>query len=112
MPAELAGLPALGSGDRSSFVRAIEEATGPSFLPGLRLMVYTLGFLPLGYSGYRRTFFALTVDEQRAFVADLARDPGYVARQLVATMKVLAGFAYFEDPTVRARFDLAPQVRR
>jgi hypothetical protein len=111
LPGELAGLPAFGGGNRSEFVRAIEDAPGPSFLPGLRMMVYALNLLPLGFRGYRRPFFALTADRQRAFVADLAKESGYMARQLIATMKVLAAFAYFEDPSVRARFDLTPMVR-
>jgi hypothetical protein len=110
LPGEMAGLPALGASDRSSFIRAIEDSTGPTFLPGLRLMIHTLSLLPLGYAGYRRRFFALRADKRRAFVADLAREPGYVARQLIATMKVLAALAYFEDPAVRAHFDLTPPV--
>lgn len=110
LPGELADLPALGASDRSFFVRALEDTTGPTFLPGLRLMLHALNLRPLGYPGYRRPFVALTPDQQRAFVAELAREPGYVARQLSATMKVLAALAYFEDPAVRARFDLRPPV--
>lgn len=110
LPGELAGLPALGASDRASFIRAIEDTTGPTFLPGLRLMIHALNLRPIGYPGYRRPFVALSPDQQRAFVAELAREPGYVARQLIATMKVLAALAYFEDPTVRAHFDLTPMV--
>lgn len=112
LPAETAGLPALRASDRASFFRTIEEATGPTFIPGLRAMVHALAVLPLGYAGYRRPFFALDVDRRRAFVADLARERGYVARQLLQTMKILAAFAYFEDPAVRDRFDLTPAVER
>lgn len=111
LPAEAAGLPAFGAGDRAGFYRAIEDTTGPTFLPGLRMMIATFSLLPLGYSGYRRPFFALDADRRRAFVAELALEPGYVARQLTATMKVLAAFAYFEDSAARARMDLTPMVQ-
>jgi len=110
LPADTAGMPALGARDRASFFRAIEDATGPTFIPGLRAMVHALAVLPLGYAGYRRPFFALSVAKRRAFVAHLAHERGYVSRQLLQTMKILAAFAYFEAPAVRARFDLTPVV--
>lgn len=111
LPADTAGLPALAARDEeSSFFRAIEHATGPTFIPGLRMMLHALSVLPLGYAGYRKPFFALSVDRRRAFLEHLSRERGYLPRQLVQTMKILAAFAYFEDPTVRARFDLTPLV--
>ncbi len=110
LPAETAGLPALDASARSRFFRTIEEATAPTFLPGLRVMVHALAALPLGYAGYRRPFFALSLDARRAFVAELATEPSYLGRQLLAAMKILAAFAYFEDPAVRARFDTTPTV--
>lgn len=106
LPAETAGLPAFETSDRSEFHRLIEDAPGPMFLPGLRVMLHALSVLPLGYAGYRRPFFALSVEARRAFLAELANEDGYLSRQLVATMKILAGFAYFEDRRVRERFDL------
>lgn len=116
LPAERAGLPALTDGDHTEFFRILEEAPGPTFLPGLRVMLHALSALPLAYAGYRRPFFALSLEQQQRFLEQLAREEGYLARQLVATMKILTGFAYFESPTVRGRFDLrdlaAPEASR
>ena len=107
LPGETAGLPTFDTIDTSEFFRLIEDAPGPSFLPGLRVMLHGLSVLPLGYAGYRRPFFTLSRDARRAFLAELAQEDGYLSRQLIATMKILAGFAYFEDPAVRARFDMS-----
>lgn len=111
LPAETAGLPSFADSDHSEFFRLIEEAPGPSFLPGLRVMLHALSVLPLTYAGYRRPFYALSVDARRAFLAELAREEGYLSRQLVATMKILTGFAYFESPNVRERFDTSELVK-
>jgi len=108
LPAERAGLPALDALDHASFFAAIEGATGPTFLPGLRAMLTALELMPLAKRGFRRRFSALDRDAQQAFCAALADDEGYLARQLTGTLKVLAGFAYFDAPAVRARFDTTP----
>ena len=111
LPAETAGLPTFDASRHADLCRTLEEATGATFLPGLRVMLHALAVLPLGYAGYRRPFFALPVDGRRAFLAELAREPGYLSRQLVAALKILACFAYFESPFVRANFDLRPLTR-
>lgn len=108
LPAERAGLPGFASIDTEGFFRAIETTTGPAFVPGLRAMLHALAALPVARAGYRRPFFALAPEAQRAFLEALDGERSYLARQLVATMKILAAFAYFEDDAVRARFDLRP----
>jgi hypothetical protein len=108
LPAERAGLPALDALDHAAFFGAIEDATGPTFLPGLRAMLTALELMPLTKRGFRRRFSALDRDAQQAFCAALADDGGYLARQLTGTLKVLAGLAYFDAPAARARFDTTP----
>jgi hypothetical protein len=102
LPADLAGLPALEPEAVSDTLAVLEDATGPTFLPGLRAMLYALVLRPLLVPGLRRPFFALGRAERVAFVARLADEPGYLTHQLVATMKILATFAYFEAPSARA----------
>ena len=111
LPTDTAGLPAPGAHDWSSFIHTLERATAPTFVPGLRVMLHALAVLPLAHAGYRRPFFALSVEARRAFLVELAHDDRYLARQLVATMKILAAFALFEDPSARAAFDTTPTVR-
>ncbi len=106
LPAARVGLPALGEADHAEFFRILEQAPGPTFLPGLRVMLHALSALPLAYAGYRRPFFALSLAQRQRFLEQLAAEHGYLSRQLVATMKILTGFAYFESPSARARFDL------
>jgi hypothetical protein len=111
LPGETVGLPSFDSGDHAEFFRIIEDAPGASFLPGLRVMLHALHALPLGYAHYRRPFFALPLEARRAFLAELAHENGYLSRQLVAALKILAGFAYFENPRVRECFDLRALTR-
>ncbi len=108
LPAERAGLPAFDALDHAAFFAAIEGATGPTFLPGLRAMLAALEVMPLANRAFRTRFSALDADARVAFCAALAQDERYLARQLTGTLKVLAGLAYFDAPTVRARFDTTP----
>ncbi|MFO0750447.1 MAG: hypothetical protein U1F43_32970 [Myxococcota bacterium] len=109
---ETAGLPAFASIDRTAFWRCIEDAPGPLFGVGLRGMVHLLTFLPLaeppraadGGRGARRPFFALPSEAQRAYVAALEHDPRFVVRQALHALKMVACMAWFDAPSVRARF--------
>jgi hypothetical protein len=89
--------------DRTTFWRALGEATPPYFGPGLRASVYALTFLPLTLAGFRRPLFALPPDARRACVERLHEDPRLPVRQMLGTLKLLACFALFEDDAVRAR---------
>lgn len=101
------GLPAFAAIDRAGFWRAFDTAAPPLVRFGLRPMLHTLVFLPM-VSGHRRPFFRLTPAEQEAFLIAIVDDRRTFVRQAVATLKTLACFAYFDDPTVRARFDTSP----
>jgi hypothetical protein len=98
------GLPAFADVDRDAMWRAFEESPSPLVRAGLRPMLHTLVFLPV-VSGFGRPFFALSREERARFLASIDGDRRYFVRQSLNTLKMLACFAYFDDPTVRARFE-------
>lgn len=100
-PVEEHGLPPFATIDHAAFHRAIDTAPGPMFAPGLRAMVYALTFAPLVDPRFRRPFFALDPDARLRCIAAMAADRRYVIRQMLSTLKILACFAYYEDPRVR-----------
>lgn len=99
---EPGGLPALGTIDTRDFWRRLETSTPPYFGPGLRATVHALTFWPLTMRGFRKPLFALSRDARLACVEQLEASAG-PARQLLATAKILACFALFEDEGVRRR---------
>jgi choline dehydrogenase-like flavoprotein len=109
-PVEEHGLPSFASVDKTSFYAAIERAPGPSFAPGLRGMVAAATFAPLVHPGFRRPFHLLDPGARLRFVEAMAKRSDYATRQLLATLKILATFAYYEDPVVRARQSAGPLV--
>ncbi len=104
------GLPPLEAIDRTGFWRCLGEATPPYFGPGLRATVHALTFLPMTLAGFRRPLFALSREARLACLEHLAHDERFLVRQMLATLKILACFAYFEDPAVRARIGGGPAV--
>ncbi|MBN8609022.1 MAG: FAD-dependent oxidoreductase [Deltaproteobacteria bacterium] len=100
-PVERHGLPSFASIDHAGFYRAIDHAPGPPFAPGLRGMVTaaTLATLPT----HGRPFHALDRDARVRAIDTMSADPRYLVRQILSTLKILATFAYFEDPEVRRR---------
>ncbi len=106
-PAPELGLPRWDAIDRAAFWRAFDGHAAPLVRAGLRPMLYALTFLPLA-RGHRRPLFRLEPSARAAFLAAAADDRVAFVRQAVATMKTLAGLAYFDDPTVRARFGAGP----
>lgn len=100
-PVEHHDLPAFASIDHTSFYRAIDHAPGPQFAPGLRGMITaaTLATVPT----HGRPFHALDRDARVRAIDTMSEDPRYLVRQILSTLKILATFAYFEDPEVRRR---------
>lgn len=98
-----AGVPRMAELDRDTFWRALGTAAPPYFGPGLRATVHGLTFLPLTLPGFRRPLFALSEDARRAYVERLGEDPRVTVRQMLATLKVMACFALFEDEGARRR---------
>lgn len=113
-PVEAHGLPSFASIDHDAFHRAIDTAPGPTFAPGLRAMVYALTFAPLVDPRFGKPFFALDPESRLRCMEAMGSDDRYVVKQMVSTLKILACFAYFEDPSVRAhaRDALAPAPLR
>ena len=108
LPAGTAGLPGWSTVDRTAFWRCLDEDTAPTFAPGLRVMLAVLGWWPTLDRRWRRTFWRLSPEERQAVLEALDARTDLVSRQLVATFKILACFAYFDAPHVRARFGAAP----
>jgi hypothetical protein len=101
------GLPAFSSVDRTMFWRCFDEAPSPLVRAGLRPMLHTLTFLPI-VSGFGKPFFRLSNDERARFLSGIEHDRRYFVRQSLVTLKTLACFAYFDDPSVRGRYDTSP----
>ncbi len=95
------GLPAFASLDHGGFWQAVEQRTAPHVAAGLRATVHALNAAPLAMSGVHRPLCALSRAERIASVERLGEHPGYLVRQMLATMKILACFAYFEHDAVR-----------
>lgn len=113
-PVERHGLPAFASLDKEAFYQAIETAPGPAFMPGLRGMLYALSAAIAAQARRTRPLAPLApIDREARFeaVEALAKSSSYVVRQMLSTMKILACFAYFEAPEVRAtgRAALGPE---
>lgn len=69
----------------------------PTFTPGVRLMLAALVLLPILDRRFARPFPMLSMDQREAFLTTLDANPSYLARQLVATFKILACFAAFDE---------------
>jgi hypothetical protein len=96
-------LPPFDAIDTAAFWQRFDEAPPPLVRAGLRPMLHMLTFLPV-VSGYTRPFFRLAPDERARFLEQAARHPRPFVRQAVITLKTLACFAYFDDPSVRSHF--------
>lgn len=96
--------------DRTVFWHALAEAPAPSFGVGLRVFVWTLTLLPLADRRWRRPFVALPREARLLAVSEWERSPSYAVRQMLAALKMLACFAYFDDPLVRRVVDPSEQA--
>lgn len=99
------GLPPFGAIDRAAFWSALESAPAPSFRFGLRGFVYALNLATLFDRRFGRPFVRLAGEDRLRAIEALDRDPRYGVRQAMAALKMLACFAYFDAPEVRARFE-------
>lgn len=101
-PVEEHGLPAFASLDKEAFYQAIQTAPGPAFMPGLRGMLYALSAAVAAQARLARPLGPIDREARFAAVEALSKGRSYVLRQALSTMKILACFAYFEAPSVRA----------
>jgi hypothetical protein len=62
-------------------------------------MLAAIVLLPLLDRRFLRPFPLLSPDEREQFLTTLDANPSYLARQLVATFKILACFAAFDEAT-------------
>lgn len=97
------GPPAASAEAQARFWRTLDGAAPPALRLGLRASVHALNLLPLLRRGFGRTFLALSPDARARCLEELEHSPRYAVRQSVATLKILACFAYFEDDEARAR---------
>lgn len=108
VPGDPAGRRSFAQVDTAVFWRCLHEDGAPTLIPGLRLMLLAVAVWPLAAPGFRRPFAWLAPEDRSRFLAGLDDDPRYVPRQLVATLKILAAFAWFDDPVARALAGAAP----
>lgn len=100
IPAPGDGLPALADIDRGRFWPRF-EATAPLELQlAVRATAVVLGVLPLGL-GYGAVFIRLDPARRDAVLQRASALPGIGA--MLEVVKVVACFAYFDDPAVQAR---------
>ena len=100
-PGEHGALPAFARLDHAGFWRALEAGTAPHVAAGLRATIHALNAAPLVLAGVHRPLTALSRAERIACLARLATSERYEVRQMIATAKILACFAYFEHDDVR-----------
>lgn len=98
------GVPPFDAIDTREFWARFDSAPSPLVRAGLRPMLYTLSFMP-AVRGFGAPFFRLSRDDQQRFLELASHDERYFVRQSLATLKMLACFAYFDDATVRTHFN-------
>ncbi len=96
-------LPAFARLDHAGFWRALQSGTAPHVAAGLRATIHALNLAPLALSGVHRPLAVLSREQRIACLARLAHSERYELRQMVATAKILACFAYFEHDQVRGQ---------
>ncbi len=102
LPGDARGRRAFAEIDTAGFWRCLHEDGAPSLIPGLRLMLVAVWVGPLLDRRFRRPFPRLSTEDQYRWLAGLDADARYLPRQLVATLKILACFAWFDDPVARS----------
>ena len=101
LPGDPSGARPFGSVDTTEFWRCVEGHGAPTLVPGLRLMLVAVWTWPLLDPRLRRPFPWLAGGERERWLAEKEAGPGRLGRQLVSTLKILAAFAWFDDPGVR-----------
>lgn len=108
-PGSSPGLPGLAALDLQRFWTLFDRTAPPLVKLGLRVAVWVLTFAPLFLLGRPRLFSGLGPDDADRLLVRAAGSRSYLLRQLPATLKILACFAYFQDPGVRARIAGPPR---
>jgi hypothetical protein len=98
------GLPGLEDLDPGRFFGELDRAAPPLLRFGFRAAVWVLTFSPIFLLGKPRRFGALPPSDRDLLLGRAASSRLYLLRQLVLALKLVACFAYFQDPTLRARF--------
>ncbi len=89
-------LPGSAPSDPVAFWRCMSTGA-PTFTPGIRLMLLAVLLLPLFDRRFLRPFPLLSSAQREAFLVALDTSPSYLSRQLVATFKILACFAWSDS---------------
>ncbi|MBI4706238.1 MAG: hypothetical protein HY744_34510 [Deltaproteobacteria bacterium] len=101
-PPAAAALPGLGELDLVPFWTAYERCAPPLLRLGVRVAVWVLSLAPILVLAVPCLFTQLEPEERDRMLERAARSDWYVLRQMVVTLKLLACFAYFREPAVRA----------
>jgi hypothetical protein len=101
------------AGARARGVRGVSEVDLSGFWPrlgaaapflvraGFRLAVWVLTWVPAFLPAYAHPFHGLSEPRQDRFLSEAARSRSYLLRQMTLAVKVIACFAYFQDPEAR-----------
>ena len=100
LPAPGAGLPAMSAVDRRSFWPRFERTAPLHLRAGFRVATAVLGGIAPRLLGHRGTLATLDAPARDDVLRRAARTPGL--SELVLLAKLVACFAYFDDPGVQA----------
>jgi len=100
IPSPGGGLPALADVERRDFWPRFERAAPLPLRAGLLVATLLLGGVAPFLLGYRRAFVALDPAARDDVLRRAQRLPG--AAPLLLVVKLVACFAYFDDPAVQA----------
>lgn len=103
IPASPGVHPGLANIDASRFWNTYDQVAPPLLRFGLRASVILLTWLAVLRHG--RPFHRLNPERQDRFLRSAAASRYYLLRQLVATIKLIACFAYLQDAQVRNLLD-------
>lgn len=91
--------------DLAAFWPRFDDAAPWTLRWGVRASVWALTWLPgpLGFGW--RPVARLPLEVRDRYVTALLESDRWIVRQLTDTLKIVLCFAYFQDPSVRARLD-------
>jgi hypothetical protein len=99
------GLPGLAELDLTGFHERFDLAAPPLLRFGIRAAVWFLIFAPPFLIGRFAPFSRLSAEDRDRVLDRASRHRLYLVRQLLLTLKLVASFAYFQDPRVRSAFE-------
>ncbi len=95
--------PGLAAVDTAKYWEDMERSAPGLVRLGLRASLWAVALLPLLLVGRLCFFASLSQSLKDRMLEKMASSRLYLLRQILATLKMLACFAYFRDPLVREK---------